>query len=349
MDYSWLNVFRYHSFRTVLATLTSILFFILFGEWAIRKLGSMQLKQYIRVDGPKNHLGKAGTPTMGGCIIITVIIASALLWGELNNIYLWLIVYAAFFFGLIGLRDDALKITRKSSDGLSAKGKLLLQCLIALPIGVALYFYPGFETQLNVPFFKNFTPDLGIWYIPFAVFIIVGFSNAVNLTDGLDGLAIGPIIIAFMSYIVFSYLSGNVRFASYLLIPYVPGSGEMAVLCGAVVGAGLGFLWFNSYPAEVFMGDVGSLPLGAILGTVAVIAKQEVTLLLVGGLFVFEALSVIFQVGYFKISGGHRIFRMAPIHHHFELKGWPESKVTVRFWIIAIILTLLSMSTLKLR
>ena len=349
MDYSWLNVFRYHSFRTFLATLTSIAFFIMFGEWAIKKLGSMQLKQYIRDDGPKKHQGKAGTPTMGGCIIISVIIVSVLLWGELSNIYLWLTLYSAFAFGLIGLRDDTLKITRKNSKGLSVKSKLLLQVLLALPIGIVLYLYPGFSTHLNVPFFKNITPDLGVWYIPFAVFIIVGFSNAVNLTDGLDGLAIGPIIIAFMSYIVFSYLSGNINFASYLLIPYVPGSGELAVLCGAVVGAGLGFLWFNSYPAEVFMGDVGSLPLGAILGTVAVITKQELTLILVGGLFVFEALSVIFQVAYFKITGGHRIFRMAPIHHHFELKGWPESKVTVRFWIIAIILTLLSMSTLKLR
>jgi len=349
LDDSWMNVFRYHSFRTVLATLTSIVFFILFGKWDIKKLGAMQLKQYISDDGPKNHIGKAGTPTMGGCIIISVIMVSVLLWGELTNVYLWLTLYAALFFGLIGFRDDYLKISKKSSDGLSVKGKLFLQILVALPIGLALYFYPGFDTQLNVPFFKNLTPDLGIWYIPFAVLIIVGFSNAVNLTDGLDGLAIGPIVIAFMSYIVFSYLSGNIKFASYLLIPYVPGSGELAVLCGAIVGAGLGFLWFNSYPAEVFMGDVGSLPLGAILGTVAVITKQEITLLIVGGLFVFEALSVIFQVAYFKITGGQRIFRMAPIHHHFELKGWPESKVTVRFWIIAIILTLLSMSTLKLR
>ncbi|NLD36099.1 MAG: phospho-N-acetylmuramoyl-pentapeptide-transferase [Desulfatiglans sp.] len=349
MNFSWVNLFRYHSLRTILATLMAISFFILFGKWAIRKLGSLQMKQYIRDDGPKTHLGKAGTPTMGGCIIISVIIVSVIIWGDLNNIYLWLTLYSAFAFGLIGLRDDTLKITRKSSDGLSAKGKFLLQCLIALPVAAALYFHPGFDTQLNVPFFKNISPDLGAWYIPFAVFIIVGFSNAVNLTDGLDGLAIGPIIIAFMSYIVFSYLSGNIRFASYLLIPYVPGSGELAVLCGAVVGAGLGFLWFNSYPAQVFMGDVGSLPLGAILGTVAVITKQEITLLIVGGLFVVETLSVIFQVGYFKMSGGRRIFRMAPIHHHFELKGWQESKVTVRFWIIAIILTLLSMSTLKLR
>jgi len=344
-----LNVFRYHSFRTVLATLTSILFFIILGEWAIKKLQSMQIKQYVREDGPPKHSEKAGTPTMGGCIIIPIIIISVLFWGELSNIYVWLTIFSAFAFGLIGFADDSFKMVRKNSDGLSVKGKLTLQILAALPIAVALYLHPGFDTYLNVPFFKNITPDLGIFYIPFAVIIIVGFSNAVNLTDGLDGLAIGPIVIAFISYIIFSYLSGNIKFASYLLIPYVAGSGELAVLCGAVVGAGLGFLWFNSYPAEVFMGDVGSLPLGAILGTVAVITKQEITLILVGGLFVFEALSVIFQVAYFKITGGQRIFRMAPIHHHFELKGWPESKVTVRFWIIAIILTLLSISTLKVR
>lgn len=349
MDFSWVNVFRYHSFRIVLATLTSILFFIIFGEWAIKKLQSMQIKQYIREDGPSTHLGKAGTPTMGGCIIISVIILSSLLWGELNNLYVWLTVFSAFSFAMIGLADDSFKMARKNSNGLSVRGKLMLQVLVALPVAAVLYFYPGFDTHLNVPFFKNITPDLGIFYIPFAVFIIVGFSNAVNLTDGLDGLAIGPIIIAFLSYIVFSYLSGNIKFASYLLIPYVAGSGELAVLCGAVVGAGLGFLWFNSYPAEVFMGDVGSLPLGALLATVAVITKQEITLILVGGLFVFEALSVIFQVSYFKMTGGSRIFRMAPVHHHFELKGWHECKVTVRFWIIAIILTLLSMSTLKLR
>ncbi|MFC1838249.1 phospho-N-acetylmuramoyl-pentapeptide-transferase [Thermodesulfobacteriota bacterium] len=349
LDFSWLNVFRYHSFRTILATLTSILFFIILGEWAIKKLQELQIKQYVREDGPPNHLGKAGTPTMGGCIIIPVIIISVLLWGELNNIYVWLTLFSAFSFGLIGFADDRFKMVRKNSDGLSVKGKLLLQFLVALPIAVTLYLYPGFDTHLNVPFFKNITPDLGIYYIPFALLVIVFFSNAVNLTDGLDGLAIGPIVIAFFSYIVFSYLSGNIKFASYLLIPYVAGSGELAVICGAIVGAGLGFLWFNAYPAEVFMGDVGSLPLGAVLGTVAVITKQEIALILVGGLFVFEALSVIFQVAYFKITGGHRIFRMAPIHHHFELKGWPESKVTVRFWIIAIILTLLSMSTLKLR
>jgi phospho-N-acetylmuramoyl-pentapeptide-transferase len=252
-------------------------------------------------------------------------------------------------FGLIGFVDDYLKNIRKSSRGLSIKSKFALQVLAALVVAIVLHFYPGFDSLLNVPFFKTITPDLGWAYIPMAVFIIVGASNAVNLTDGLDGLAIGPIIVAFSSYLIFAYLSGNVKTASYLQIPYVAGSGELTVLCGAVLGASLGFLWYNAYPAELFMGDVGSLPLGAVLGTVAVITKQELVLIVVGGIFVFETISVILQVAYFKITGGQRIFRMAPIHHHFELKGWPESKVTVRFWIIAIILALLSMGTLKLR
>ena len=349
IDYSWLNVFRYITFRTILASLSSLVIFFMIGGWAINRLRSAQIRQYIREDGPPNHVDKAGTPTMGGCIILPVIIISALLWGDPLNIYIWITVLIVFFFGLIGLADDFLKMTRRNSHGLSVKAKLISQILVALIAAIVLYIYPGFDSSLNVPFFKNITPDLGYWYVPFAVFIIVGSSNAVNLTDGLDGLAIGPIIIAFITYILFAYFAGHVEFASYLQIPYVSGSGELCVLCGAIVGAGLGFLWYNAYPAEIFMGDVGSLPLGAALGIVAVITKQEIALILVGGLFVFEALSVIFQVAYFKITGGQRIFRMAPIHHHFELKGWPESKVTVRFWIIAIILALLSMGTLKLR
>jgi phospho-N-acetylmuramoyl-pentapeptide-transferase len=252
-------------------------------------------------------------------------------------------------FGAIGFTDDFLKIRRKSNRGLSVKSKLVLQLLTAFIVALVLYLYPGFDTRLNLPFFKSIAPELGWGYIPLTMFVIVGASNAVNLTDGLDGLAIGPVTVAFGCYLIFSYLAGHVGIASYLQIPYVSGAGEISVLCGAVVGAGLGFLWFNAYPAEVFMGDVGSLSLGAVLGTVAVITKQELVLALVGGLFVFEALSVIFQVAYFKMTGGHRIFRMAPIHHHFELKGWPEPKVIVRFWIIAIILALLSISTLKLR
>ena len=348
-DLSLLNVFRYITFRTILATLSSLFLIFIFGGWVIHRLRTMQVGQVIREDGPPNHLDKAGTPTMGGCLILPVIMASTLLWADPANIYVWLILFVIVSFGLIGFADDYLKMARKSSKGLSMKAKFTLQVLVALVVAIILELDPGYGTLLNVPFFKNVTPDLGWLYIPLAVFIIVGTSNAVNLTDGLDGLATGPIVVAFTSYLIFSYLTGHVRIADYLQIPYVAGTGELSVLCGAVVGAGLGFLWYNAFPAEVFMGDVGSLPLGAVLGTVAVITKQELVLILVGGIFVVETLSVIFQVAYFKITGGQRIFRMAPIHHHFELKGWAESKVTVRFWIIAIILALLSVSTLKLR
>jgi phospho-N-acetylmuramoyl-pentapeptide-transferase len=348
-DFSALNVFRYITFRTILSTLSSLFFLFIFGGWVIGRLRAMQVGQYIREDGPPNHLGKAGTPTMGGCLIIPVITVSTLLWGELNDLYVWLVLFVMFGFGLIGFIDDYLKVVRKNSRGLSKKAKFSLQVLVALVVSIILEMYPGFDSKLNLPFFKTITPDLGLGYIPFAIFIIVGASNSVNLTDGLDGLAIGPIIVAFTSYLAFAYLSGHIKIASYLQIPYVAGAGELSVLCGAVVGAGLGFLWYNSFPAELFMGDVGSLPIGAVLGTVAVITKQEVVLMLVGGIFVVETLSVIFQILYFKLSGGQRIFRMAPLHHHFELKGWPETKVTVRFWIIAIILALLSLSTFKLR
>jgi phospho-N-acetylmuramoyl-pentapeptide-transferase len=328
MDFSVLNVFRYITFRTILSTLASLTFLFLFGHWVIGKLRAMQVGQFIREDGPPNHLNKEGTPTMGGCLIIPVIIVSTLLWAELSNIYVWLVLFVLFCFGLIGFFDDYLKVVRRDSRGLSKKAKFSLQVLVALVVAVSLELYPGFDSRLNLPFFKTVTPDLGLWYIPVAIFIIVGASNAVNLTDGLDGLAIGPILVAFTSYLVFSYLAGHVKIASYLQIPYVAGSGELSVLCGAVVGAG---------------------PIGAVLGTVAVITKQEVVLILVGGIFVVETLSVIFQVVYFKLTGGQRIFRMAPLHHHFELKGWPETKVTVRFWIIAIILALFSLSTFKLR
>jgi len=348
-DISWLNVFRYITFRTILTTLTSLVIFFILGMWAIKRLRAMQVGQYVRDDGPPNHINKVGTPTMGGCLLLPVIMASTLFWAEPKNVFVWLVMFVIICFGLIGFVDDYLKTVRKSSRGLSIKSKFTLQVLVALVVAFVLHLYPGFDSHLNVPFFKTITPDLGWVYIPMAVFIIVGASNAVNLTDGLDGLAIGPIIVAFSSYLIFAYLSGNVKTASYLQIPYVAGSGELTVLCGAVLGASLGFLWYNAYPAELFMGDVGSLPLGAVLGTVAVITKQELVLIVVGGIFVFETISVILQVAYFKMTGGQRIFRMAPIHHHFELKGWPESKVTVRFWIIAIILALLSMGTLKLR
>lgn len=309
----------------------------------------MQIGQYIREEGPPNHKIKEGTPTMGGCIILPLILLSGLMWADFKNIYVLLCIFIILSYGLIGFADDYLKVVRKKNYGLSVRGKILLQIVAALIVSCVLYNYQGFDTFLNLPFFKTVRPDLHFWYIPLMVFIIVGSSNAVNLTDGLDGLAIGPIVVTFTSYLVFSYLTGHIKIASYLQIPYVPGSGELSVLCGATVGAGLGFLWYNSYPADVFMGDVGSLPLGALLGTVAIMTKQELVLILVGGIFVFEALSVIFQVVFFKLTGGHRIFKMAPIHHHFELKGLPESKITVRFWIIAIILALLSISTLKLR
>ena len=348
-DVSWLNVFRYITFRTILSSLTGMMICFIFGGWAIRRLRKMQVGQYIRDDGPPNHKSKQGTPTMGGCLILPAIILSSALWADFTNIYVWIVIFVLISFGGIGFVDDYLKMASKSSRGLSVMSKFLLQILVALIVALVLYMYPGFDTRLNVPFFKSLTPDLGLGYIPLVIFIIVGTSNAVNLTDGLDGLAISPLIVAFGSYVVFAYLSGHVKIASYLQIPYVSGSGEISVFCGAVAGAGLGFLWYNAYPAEVFMGDVGSLSLGGVLGTVAVVTKQEVALTLVGGLFVFEALSVIFQVAYFKLTGGQRIFRMAPIHHHFELKGWPEPKVIVRFWIIAIILALFAISTLKLR
>jgi phospho-N-acetylmuramoyl-pentapeptide-transferase len=309
----------------------------------------MQVSQYIRDDGPPNHEAKKGTPTMGGCLLLPAIFLPTILWAEPDNIYVWIVMFVILSFGGIGFMDDYLKITRKNSRGLSVTSKFSLQILAAFLVALTLYYYPGFDSRLHLPFFKAIAPDLGLGYIALAVFIIVGASNAVNLTDGLDGLAISPLIVAFGSYVVFAYLSGHIKLSSYLQIPYVSGTGEISVLCGAVVGAGLGFLWYNAYPAEVFMGDMGSLPMGAVLGTVAIITKQELVLILVGGLFVFEALSVIFQVAYFKITGGQRIFRMAPIHHHFELKGWPEPKVIVRFWIIAIILALLSFSSLKLR
>ncbi len=347
--FSILNVFRYITFRTIYASLTAFFICFFLGPWVIDRLARMQVGQYIRDDGPKSHLGKAGTPTMGGVLMIAAVTLATLLWSDLTDPFIWIALWVLLGFGAVGFMDDYLMQVKKQSKGLSVRGKLVWQAGVALVAGVWVYLTPNFSTEVTVPFFKTVTPDLDWGYIIFAMIVIVGASNAVNLTDGLDGLAIGPVIIAAATYMVFAYVAGHVKIASYLQITYVPGCGELTVLCGAMAGAGLGFLWFNAYPAQVFMGDTGSLSLGATLGVIAVITKQEILLALVGGLFVIEALSVIFQVGFFKMTSGRRIFRMAPLHHHFELKGWPEPKVIVRFWIIAIALALLAMSTLKLR
>ena len=343
------NVFRYITFRTIYASLTAFLICFLLGPWVIHRLKTMQIGQYIQEDGPESHLTKAGTPTMGGLLIICAVLISTLLWANLVNMYVWIMLLIILGYGAIGFMDDYLKIIKKQNKGLTVRQKFLLQLVLAVIAGSLLYMNPDFDTRITIPFFKKISPDLGWVYVLFAALVIVGTSNAVNLTDGLDGLAIGPVTIAAVTYMIFAYVSGHVKIAEYLQINYVAGSGELSVLCGALAGAGLGFLWFNTYPAQVFMGDVGSLSLGGALGTVAVVTKQEILMVLVGGLFVVEALSVIFQVGFFKMTNGGRIFRMAPLHHHFELKGWPEPKIIVRFWIIAIALALISMSTLKLR
>lgn len=343
------NVFRYITFRAIYAGLTAFLLCLILGPWVIRKLTQMQVGQFIQEDGPKSHHVKAGTPTMGGVLIIFSICISTLLWIKLTNYYVWISLLVVIGYGIIGFIDDYLMLVKKRNKGLTGRCKFLLQTVLAIAAGVLVYSIPEFDTHITVPFLKNVSPDLGWGYVIFSALVIVGTSNAVNLTDGLDGLAIGPFIIAASTYMILAYVAGHVKIADYLQINYVAGSGEIAVFCGAMAGAGLGFLWFNTYPAQIFMGDVGALPLGGALGTVAVITKQEILLVLVGGLFVIEALSVIFQVGFFKLTTGRRIFKMAPLHHHFELRGWPEPKVTVRFWIIAITLALLSMSTLKLR
>ncbi len=343
------NVFRYITFRTIFAVLTALIISLAVGAWFIRRLKALQIGQTVREDGPQSHFSKNGTPTMGGLMIIFATLAATLLWSELNDPYIWMLVLVTVGFGFIGFYDDYLKVIKKHNKGLSGRAKLLGQIAVALLPAFWLYYSPGFNTTLTVPFFKQFQPDLGWFFIPFAIFVIVGTANAVNLTDGLDGLAIGPVTIAAAFYMIFCYLAGNAKIAAYLQIPYVRGVGELSIFLGALVGAGVGFLWFNAYPAQVFMGDVGALALGGVLGTVALATKQEILLTIVGGLFVVEALSVIIQVGFFKVSNGKRVFRMAPLHHHFELKGWPEPKVIVRFWIIAIILGLVSLSALKLR
>jgi len=347
-QFSLFNVFRYITFRAILAILTALVISFVLGPWVIRKLKELQVKQYIREDGPKNHREKEGTPTMGGALILFSIGAAVLLWADLTNFFIWVALLVLGGFGAIGFADDYLKLTHRNSKGLTVKQKMLLQVLVALGASLLLYRNPTFRSTLAFPFIKGLMPDLGALYILLVIFVIVGTSNAVNLTDGLDGLATGPVLISAGTFMVLSYLAGNVKIASYLQIPYVSGSGELTIFCGALVGAAMGFLWYNTYPAQMFMGDTGSVSLGAALGVVAVMTKQEFLLAIVGGLFVVEALSVIFQVASYKLRK-KRIFRMAPIHHHFELLGWAEPKVIVRFWIITVCLALLAFSTLKLR
>jgi phospho-N-acetylmuramoyl-pentapeptide-transferase len=340
------NVLRYISFRAIAATLTALLISFVVGPWLIRRLRGIQMSQMVREDVPSRHQSKNGTPTMGGSLIILGVLGSTLLWGNLTNVYIWLVFFTTLGFSLVGFVDDYRKVVR--GRGISARAKVICQGSIAVAAGLVLYSLPDFVPQLTFPFFKNFRPDLGVLYFFLIVLVLVGASNAVNLTDGLDGLAIGPVLITAGTFALFTYLTGRFDFANYLQIPYVRGSGELCIMCGAMVGAAMGFLWFNSYPAQVFMGDIGSLSLGGALGMVALISKQELLLALVGGVFVVEALSVIIQVGFYKWKK-RRIFLMAPIHHHFELKGWAEPKIIVRFWIISMILALMAISTLKLR
>ncbi|MCF8038678.1 MAG: phospho-N-acetylmuramoyl-pentapeptide-transferase [Desulfohalobiaceae bacterium] len=345
---SFFNVFRYITFRSVYALVTALLLCILLGPRLIAWLERIKYKQNIQED-VTNHRNKQGTPTMGGILVWGSLLLSVLLWGDLTNTYLWLTIFLFSGFGLIGFIDDYLKVVKKQNKGLSVKGKFLAQVLVAGAAVTVLICLPGYSSVLYVPFFKSLQPDLGWLYLPFALAVIVGSSNGVNLTDGLDGLAIGPTIIAAGCLTIFVYVAGHARLADYLQVASVAGVGEVTVFCGALVGAGLGFLWFNAYPAQVFMGDVGSLSIGSVLGFIAILCKQELVLVIVGGLFVVETVSVIIQVGYFRFTGGRRIFRMAPLHHHFEMIGTPESKISVRFWILSILLALVALSTLKLR
>jgi phospho-N-acetylmuramoyl-pentapeptide-transferase len=346
---SALNVFRYITFRSIGGAVTAFLVVLLLGPLFIKTMKRLQIGQVVRDDGPETHLAKQGVPTMGGLLILFSITVSTFFWAQLDNSLVWICLFITVFYGGIGFVDDLKKITKGNSRGLSARSKLFLQIAGAAVVGLFILLHPGFDGHLSLPFLKNFRPDLGWFYVVFAVLVIVGASNAVNLTDGLDGLAAGPTIVTAAVYLVFSYLAGNVVLAEYLQLVYVSGSGELAIFCGAIFGASLGFLWFNAYPAQMFMGDVGSLALGGALGAIAIIIKQEFLLAIVGGIFVMEALSVILQVGYFKLSKGKRIFLMAPFHHHFEKKGWHETKVVVRFWIVSIILALFAIATIKLR
>jgi phospho-N-acetylmuramoyl-pentapeptide-transferase len=347
---SGFQVFRYITLRTILAVLTALLISFLVGPAMIRRLSRYKIGQTVRKDGPESHLAKSGTPTMGGALILVAVAVATLLWAELSNRYVWIVLLTTLAFGAVGLWDDYRKLVLKDARGLAARWKYLWQSLFGFGAAIALYATAALpaETQLLVPFFKDLAFDLGPFFVLLTYFVIVGSSNAVNLTDGLDGLAILPTVLVAGALGVFAYVTGHARIADYLLIAHLPGVGELAVFCGALVGAGLGFLWFNAYPAQVFMGDVGALALGAALGTLAVAVKQEITLFIMGGVFVVETVSVMLQVASFKLTG-RRIFRMAPLHHHFELKGWPEPRVIVRFWIITVILVLVGLASLKIR
>ncbi|MEX2524680.1 MAG: phospho-N-acetylmuramoyl-pentapeptide-transferase [Gammaproteobacteria bacterium] len=344
------NVFQYITLRTILGALTSLFIGLIVGPWLIAYLERFQVGQAVRDDGPVSHLIKAGTPTMGGLLIIISIVFSVLCWADLSNRFVWIVCAVMLAFGIIGYIDDYRKVVRRNPRGLPAKWKYFWQSAAGLTAALFLFYSaesPA-ETQLIVPFFKTVIIDLGWLYVVLAYFVIVGSSNAVNLTDGLDGLAILPAVMVAGGLTIFAYAAGNVHFAEYLGIPYVPGVGEVSVICGAIVGSGLGFLWFNTYPAQVFMGDIGALALGAALGVIAIVVRQELVLFIMGGVFVIETVSVILQVTSYKLTG-QRIFRMAPLHHHYELKGWPEPRVIVRFWIITFILVLIGLATLKIR
>ncbi len=346
------NVFRYITFRTAFAALTALLISFILGPWLIERMRHIKLGQFIREEGPKSHQAKAGTPTMGGLLINVAILIPTILWADIFNPYIWIVLFVTASYAAIGFIDDYRKLAKKRNLGLTSKEKFIAQFGVALLAALAIAYLPmlenNYSTAITFPFLKDVALNLGFFYIPFVMVVLVGASNAVNLTDGLDGLAIGSTLVAAVTYTVLTYAAGHARIADYLRIAWVPNTGELAVFCGAMVGASLGFLWFNAHPAEIFMGDVGSLALGGAIGCLAVMIKQEFLLVLVGGLFVLEALSVILQVASFKLTG-RRIFKMSPLHHHFELSGWKETKVVVRFWIIAIMFAMISLATLKLR